>query len=159
MSERYLHHVTLTSGHVRHSPRSEVRDDVLTLLAPLLDRALSGEPVPVPGVTGGYTITGGAEGRCCTLTVWAPGRVPVVTIGVATHSRCGAGLWRLLHDHAVGMPVATTRDQVPPEPWYAARLEVGALQHRDAAAWCGDFERCLAWCWIERNLRTREDVS
>lgn len=44
----------------------------------------------------------------------------------------------------------TSPDQVPPEPWVAVRIEVGAAVMPEAMAWTGDLERCLAWAWIER---------
>jgi hypothetical protein len=45
--------------------------------------------------------------------------------------------------------LATDRDEVPPEPWCAARIEVGSLAFPDEMLWLGDFERCLAWAWLE----------
>ena len=36
------------------------------------------------------------------------------------------------------------------------QIEIGWLDHPDAKRWLVDFERCVAWAWIERNnLRTR----
>jgi hypothetical protein len=153
-SDRYLRHVTLTTGHVRDSRRDEVHDDVIAALVPLLDRALTGEHVPIPGATA-CTLTGGVHGRCVALTVWGPPvdghAVPIVTIGVATHSRCGAHLWRSLHARSsIHTPVVTLVDQVPPEPWCAALLEPGSLIYPEAMGWLGDLERCLAWAWLER---------
>jgi hypothetical protein len=150
-AERYLLHVTLSSGHVRKSPRSEVADDVITVLRPLLSRALTGDHAPILG----YTITGGVHGRCCAITFWRvdelTGRVPVITVGVAPHSRCGAHLWRSLHeDLPPGSVVRTSPDDVPQEPWCAARLDIGAAAlGPDQMMLFGDLERCIAWTWIE----------
>lgn len=150
---KYVHHVTLQSGHVRRSPRAEVPDSVVVALAPLVERALRGEHVPVPGFPA-YTMRGGVEGRCIVITIYAAeDGAPVVTVGIATHSRCGAALWRRLHESSPGtlQPRATSPNNVPPEPWCAARLEAGAGLHADALDWAGDLERCLAWAWIERE--------
>ena len=45
----------------------------------------------------------------------------------------------------------------PPAPWCAVRLEPTLALDPAAAAWLGDAERCLAWCWWERG-RHRPDV-
>lgn len=154
MRERHVLHVTLQTGHTRKSPRSEVADEVVEMLRPLLERALRGERVPIPGQPG-YTMTGGAQGRCCMVTVSGqvrdtarPEPVPVVSIGVAAHSRCGAYLWRLLHERA-DLRYATDPGRVPPEPWVADRIDVGAALLPEAMHWTGDLSRCLAWTWIE----------
>ena len=42
MSGPYLKHVTLLTGHSRRSPRSEVADEVIERLAPVLSEALTG---------------------------------------------------------------------------------------------------------------------
>lgn len=171
MRERWVYHVTMNTGHVRRSPRSEVSDGVIEMMLPLVDRALKGEHVPIPGdlEPPGCTMTGGASGRCMSLLVagaplsqeafpQAPvGKpVPIVEVGVAEHSRCGAKLWRALHEMArnTGTRVSTSEDRCPPEPWVAALLlSPGAAIYSDAMQWLGDFERCVAWTWIEMLSR------
>lgn len=153
MTTRYVEHITLATGHTRRSPRSEVADEVVTALACSLRAAIAGAQVPVPYVTPRCTLTATGEGRCLVATVWGGGDdrgrpVPLVTIGVATHARCGGQVWRLLHDHAL-LPPRTDRDRQPPAPWCAARLEPGVALHREVDDWIGDYERCLAWAWIE----------
>lgn len=163
MTDRHIRHITLTTGHSRYSYRSEVSDQAVAVCRDLIDRIdriTSGavaESVQIPGV-GGYYLSGRASGRCLVGTVWS-GRhapsindpaipAPICTIGVASHSRCGAALWRMLHQHGE-TPVVTDADQCPPEPWVAVALDAGIIEHQDAAHWLGDFERCLAWAWIE----------
>jgi hypothetical protein len=141
--DRYLQHVTLSTGHSIPSPRSEVGDDVVQALRPLLQRALRGEHVPIPRVTG-YTVSGAAFGRCCELRVRGPAGL-ALTIGVAAHSRCGARLWRELHHHRPELP--TSPLDAPAEPWCADRIEPG--YDAAGAAWAADFSRCMAWTWIE----------
>jgi len=159
MAERYLHHVTLTTGHARRSYRREVTDQAVAVCAELIARAMGGraaEPVPIPGV-GDYHLTGRAGGRCLVANVW-PGRpapmlnepslpAPLVTIGIAAHSACGARLWRILHQHGE-TPVVTDPARCPPEPWVAVAIDAGLAHHPEAAHWLGDFERCLGWAWI-----------
>lgn len=147
-----LYHITLTTGQVRHSPRGEVSEEVVAQLRALLPRALAGEHVPLPAPGPGYTITGGVHGRCCAVTIWhaiaADHHVPLLTTGIAPHSRCGTRLWQHLHDTAA-TPLQTRRDHVPPEPWCADRIEVGVVLDPEAMHWTGDYSRCIAWAWIE----------
>lgn len=135
------------------------------MLRPLLRRALTGEHAPLPGdlQPPGCTLTVGATGRCIAVTVWGPtlsrdavadapsGPVPIAEVGIAVHSRCGARLWRSLHDLAerTGAPVATDRHRCPPEPWVAALLYPSGMIYRDAVHWLGDLECRLAWAWLE----------
>lgn len=145
----YIYHITLDTGHIRHSPRAEVGDEIVLVCRDLIERATAdGEPA-IPGQAA--TMTATIAGRCLLVTVWArDDHAPLVTIGIAEHSRCGAPLWRRLHDDQRGsMPsLKTDRDCVPPEPWCAARLEIGIAAHLDEGYWLGDFEHCLAWAWL-----------
>ena len=148
-------HVTLTTGDLRQSPRLEVADSIVSELRPLINAVVAGKTVPIPG-RAGYSISGrssGEEGtgRCLSVIVWAerPQLEPICTIGIAAHSRCGARLWRSLHEVAT-LPAATDPGRQPPAPWVAAALQSGLDRHLEAASWLGDFERCLAWTWIER---------
>jgi hypothetical protein len=149
-----LAHITLTTGHARASPRSEVGDHIVSILQPILERALKGERVPVPGQPG-FTLSGVRHLDCCILTVWAsapdtarPQSVPVVTSGVAAGEAGAQELWRLMHE-TTDLGPATTPQEAPPAPWCADRIELGALRNPVAMSWTGDLARCLAWTWIE----------
>jgi hypothetical protein len=148
MRDRYVQHVTLDTGHVRRSPRSEVRDDIIELLDGWIGRMLAGEAVPAGDI--GIVLTAQARGRCLLIEVAdARSLDPLATIGVGVHSRCGAPLWRELHADA--RPTATAAERPPPEPWVAARLRPDIVHHVGVADVLGDLERCLAWAWIERR--------
>lgn len=152
----HLRHITLNTGNERESARSEVREDSLSELQPLIVRALQGEHTPVPGKTG-FTITGARMGRCCMLTLWGvvegggaagPDRVPVLSTGVCADEHCGADLWHAMHAQYQGGPLPTGGDDPPDAPWCADRLEVGLALYGDAAHWTGDLSRRLAWAWL-----------
>ena len=160
----FVRHITLTTGHVRDSLPDEVPNDTRARLLPLIERALTGEHTPVPSPDVPITLTGGAHGRCVSLTVWGPplSRIafpdadesapsPIVEVGIAPHSRCGAVLWRALHDTAARLNIEVRTDiaRCPPEPWVAALLYPGISVYPEAAHWLGDLERCLAWAWVE----------
>lgn len=148
---RYLHHITLTTGHARDSLPGEVSPEAIAVCQDLILQILATEgtqTVPVPGMSG-YSIGGRASSKCLVATVWADGPPSVVicTIGIAAHSRCGSRLWRELH-HWGETPVVTDPERCPPEPWVAAALDAGIVQHMEASRWLGDLERCLGWAWL-----------
>lgn len=152
--KKHIAHVTLTTGHVRLSPRHEVDDAVVAALRPLIEEVVSGRTVPIP--VPGYSITGRTSGedgagRCLSVIVWGERLQPepICTIGIAAHSRCGARLWRKLHE-VTTRPAVTDPGRQPTALWVAAALQTGLERHADALVWLGDFERCLAWAFIER---------
>lgn len=157
---RYIRHVTLTTGHVRESWRHEISDEALAACRRLLTEmtATEGAIAQIPGV-GDYCLSGTAAGACLVATIWsgAPS-VCIATIGVAAQSRCGARLWRELHRWGQ-TPVVTDPAHCPAEPWVAVALEAGLAQHGEAAQWLGDFERCLAWAWVEGREAGDEENS
>lgn len=150
--DRYIRHVTLTTGHARDCYRSEVTDDAIALCAGLIATFAAGkvsEPVAIPRV-GPYSISGRGGGKCMVASVWSNGPPSelVVSIGVAEHERCGATIWRTLHQVSQ-LPPATDVERQPRAPWCGVLLEPAIMHHMDAMEWLGDFERCLAWAWIE----------
>jgi len=158
MTDRYIRHITLTTGHIRDSYPDEVGPEIIEVIGGLLTAICAGdaaESVPIPNV-GAYSLSGRCSGRCLVATVHAdsPPSVVVATIGVALHSRCGAALWRGLHTCG-RTPLETRADRCPPEPWVAAALNEDIAQYPEAAHWLGDFERCLGWgfaAWRAREV-------
>lgn len=164
MADRYLRHITLTTGHSRDSYRNEVSDEAVAVCADIIARITAGEisePARIPGV-GDYYLSGRASSRCLVATVWSgqpsPSLTdpsvpaPICTIGVAAHSRCGHSLWRMLHTYGE-TPVVTDTDRCPAEPWVGVTLDAGIVAHPEAAHWLSDFERCLGWAWYEESTR------
>jgi len=146
----YIQHITLTTGHTTRQRREDVDDVAIAAVSDLIDGALQGGTMPVPGRPG-YLFSAANAGRGLVATIWRgpfEGRVPVLTMGTAIRSRGAAPLWRMLHEDS-SLPVATDPDNPPPAPWQADRLEVGALEWPDAMIWTGDFSRSLAFAWME----------
>ena len=83
-------------------------------------------------------------------TVWADGPPSeiLISMGIAGRARCGAEIWRTLHQVAA-LPCVTSPDHQPRAPWCGIVLEPALSRHPKAAKWLGDFERCLAWAWLE----------
>jgi hypothetical protein len=132
-----MHHVTLTTGHTRVSPRGEVADQVLAACEPLLAPGRH----RIPGVMGGYELVVPVCQHGWAGTVYQ-GSVPVATIGVADDEASASEIWpALVKMHGGGAPAQ------PPLPWCAVVLHAVA----PAYEWLGDFERCLAWAWLEHH--------
>lgn len=143
----YLNHITLSTGHNRQSPQSEVSADVIEWLRPWLDKLLSGGvplPLPEPSLAQ-YSAAAHIEQGGLVMTVFA-GAEALVTFAVAARSRQAAPLWAYMtaqHGAAPGIGA-------PGVPWLAVALRDG-LKSRDAAnEWLGDFERCAAWTHLSK---------
>lgn len=138
-----LTHITVNSGHVRQSPRSEVEDHIVEMLIPLLRRALQGERVDVPGAES-HTMSGGVDEDCCAVTLWAElrqhGPAPLLTTYIAAADGPAADrLWSRLRSD---LPQPTA-------PWLADELRAPAMIDLAALAWTGDWTRCVAWAWLQ----------
>lgn len=157
----YLHHLTLSTGHLARTAREDVAPEVTALLAPwLVGLVQTGKVAPLPASSlSAYSAQALVQDGALVVTVYAPtgphapGKphagpgTPLVTLGVAQRSRQAAGLW----DALTGAFPARAGLQMPSTPWVAVATHPAMLAHRDAVEWLGDFERCIAWSWITRN--------
>lgn len=135
-----LCHYTISSGHARQSPRTEVADDVLELLRPLL---ASGDH-EIPGLPD-YRLRVTASDDVFAATVFRltrRGPAPLVTMMV-----CGTenGL-------AIALRSTGCKPAVPLSlPCALVDVHETIALDTSATEWLGDFERCLAWAWLERS--------
>lgn len=151
IAPRYLRHITLDTGHQRDSYRSEVADDVVALLRPLIDdsiRLRAPVPVPVPGLAGYVIEAMGGRNRALMVSVWGPlspavpqARPLLVEFAVAPTSLAGSMIWRDWDASPGGRP--------PSAPWCVVSMSEGLAEDPEAAQWLGDLERCIAWAWID----------
>lgn len=165
--EQYLYHITLATGHTRRSWRHEIDPVALAATREIvaaamraeaavdalcesgasdvqIDAASAGVPLPAPGAT--LQILDST--RPCMMATISLYGVPLITMGVATHQRCGARLWRTLTQ----VPTPQGADLVRPQtPWCAVRLHESLALYPDAAGWLGDAERCVAWAWMDHR--------
>ena len=122
-----LIHITLNSGDARISPRSEVPDNIVEILKPVVaagDGKIAGMYVTMEAVD---TFTLG----------WHPD-APAVHCYLAKEPN--AGRWKQ----------AQGESSEPTGPWLAVRLLLGALHcTTDQIMMLGDAERCVAWAIIE----------
>lgn len=148
--DQFLHHLTITTGHTRRSYRDEVSDDAVQWGREAIRDAILTGTVPLQPMGPDWRLSCTRESSKALLcSVWRA-EIVVVTFGVASHSRHGAKLWRALLETAT-TPIAVT--ECPPEPWVAARLEVGAAVVADhqpeALEMIGDMERCVGHAFLE----------
>jgi hypothetical protein len=145
---RSINHYTLNTGHCRASARSEVGDDVVKTMTGWLDKPEFNLPFE------GYLVrTTTSQSGGLIATVWQ-GKVPLFTFGVADSEAAEEELWPSLEKmyHSItDLPVHRSMDwessKRPDLPWVAVVLVAPV----GIPAWAGDFERCLAWAWIERK--------
>lgn len=158
-----LVHVTLDTGHALSSARTEARSGSIALMRTSLATAVRATPAlePVP-YRPGYAFLATVEraGLLVTLVrVTRHGPSPVVTFGVAVDDTY-ADLWTLLHrqrGEMRGAILQTEPGDPPRPPWLAARLEAGATSVPSSdLMWMADFERTVAWAWLETNRDARE---
>ncbi len=147
----YINHITLSTGHLARTQRADVTDATIKTLRPWLKSAIESEdPYPLPGELGsrqGFAMSASVDraGLICHVGHQDAGQL--VTFGVATRSRQSAELWAWLCAQ-YGSAEALT---APGTPWCAVALHPGLLMRPDAGAWLGDFERCIAWTWLEKK--------
>ena len=130
-----LCHYTINTGHVRQSPRSEVTID-LALLAPLLR---TGEHVMPHLADYGLRVT--VDGDVLAATVHR-GPAPLATVFVCSTQQ---GLDAVLRLTGCIPSVPLTLPAALVETHPTLTLDP------DAVSWLGDFERCLAWAFLERR--------
>lgn len=136
----FIWHVTLQTGHSSRSYRADVSDATIETLLPLV-RA-DGE-YPIPSVAD-RRLRVTRTGRLLLATILAES--PICTLAIADRSVGAQKLWQMIHK---GTEAATDPEKPPRAPWCAARFELGLTAHLDDREWLSDFQRCLAWTWIE----------
>lgn len=149
----YLWHITLNSGHGRKSLRADAADSAVDAAALELARALVEAETDLhigPGKDKPYRLKATAVGAALFCTVSTGAGAPLVSFGVAARSLDAAKLWSLLHADFDGL--ATDPDRAPAPPWCAARIEMKSIANDPSALkWLPDFERLVAWAWIEKR--------
>ena len=158
----YINHLTITTGHNARTSRADVADDVLAIVVPWLQSIVNTgqkSPLPVPALRHFSAIAYVQDGGLI-VTVYGPSvphldgqpaitDIPLVTFGVAQRSRHSEPLWAMLmanFEHPAGI-------KQPATPWCAVAVHPSITAHADAIGWLADFERCVAWAWITRNVQ------
>jgi hypothetical protein len=144
-SEDAIWHVTV-DGHAALTTRLTSDDSVIEAMAGHLDRAVTYGRDPIPPLPEHAALMT-AEGPDLLVTVYldhADGPVPLLSFGIATRPSANAArLWGI---------VGGTGES-PPTPWCAAKPEIGAQDHGAVLPGIADYQRCLAFAWIDRVRR------
>jgi hypothetical protein len=129
-----MHHYTITTGHCRQSPRSEVSAAAIAVLTPLLRDGEHWLPAPFAS----YRLRITVAGSTLAATVLSHVAGPLVTVLVC------------LDDVGLAQALRTT-GAIAAVPLHApavlVELHPALSRDPDAAGWLGDFERCLGWAW------------
>lgn len=133
-----LQHYTIDTGHCRESDRREVSDDVIASLASLL-RAGEHE---MPSPPGGYRLRVTQDGTVLAATVLSSAGAPLATMFACVDD---AGIKAAVLASGA-KPAVSLR-----APAVLATLHPTISLDISATGWLGDFERCLAWAWLERE--------
>lgn len=149
--QNYLTHATASTGHSRRSYRSEVDDDVVETVKGWLPVLMSGQPHGILGDS--YAVrqewgNGKSVGFVVSRLDAQMQPTDIVRIAVCRHSKRAAPSWRCVDGK--GIP--------PRVPFVAAEVITEHLIGDDLIALpiIADFERCIAWAWLE-YMDTRSD--
>jgi hypothetical protein len=153
-----LQHITFQTGQARATQRSEVDPVFLKQLAKMVrdcDRAGSVE-APTPS---GLMVLNkiGLPGESRDVACWSlkrPDDAPLMTQALALKKEQGDALWRELHGSLgqIEPKFVTPANRPPTEPWLGVALHLPLLLWEGEwkpLEWLGDFERCVAWAWID----------
>ena len=142
--QNYLTHATASTGHSRRSYRSEVADDVVAAVKSWLPDLMAGRQRGV--LDDRYAVRqewGNSKSVGFVVSRLNEQMQPddIVRIAVCRHSKRAALSWRYVGGK--GTP--------PRVPFVAAGILADNLEAADLMALpvIADFERCLAWAWLE----------
>lgn len=141
---RAIEHITLATGHSRASPRSEVRNDIVGMIRPVVQAG--GGPLWDTGF-GVLMVETRHGGWVYDLS---HGGVEAVRCYLAKSQTAAEALWSRALAEAE-MPVKAERPTT--RPWLAASLLPEGLmllqKTPDLMLEFGDLERCVAWTILE----------
>jgi hypothetical protein len=138
-----VRHITTTSGHVRALHRSDRDEAKIQLVAHRLELGLTQRIDSIPDLPGHCALMA-AEGPDLLVTVFldrSEGPIPLLTFGVATQTSPNVErLWRIVG--GTGAP--------PAIPWCATKEEPYAAGHHVTLPLIAEYERLVAWAWIDK---------
>ncbi|MDR2259558.1 MAG: hypothetical protein LBE06_01205 [Azoarcus sp.] len=148
---KYLYFVDIHYGRRDHVTknridRGEQNEIVSRVLLPLLNVETGDETVGAIRVTGNYTVTGKVARRRATL-VLSNNDVQVAVIGICTHNRTAASLWRWLRANAKN-PAALPIVECPAAPWVVLRRDA---DRKDMPNWIEQWAKTAGWALMRRK--------
>lgn len=151
---KYFEHVTLNSGHFRHSYLSEIDREVLLKLRRIAADAMASEGTVVADGITFEAVQEQADMYMGTLFSEFNGqKVPFLLTSGAKSTEAGKKLWKILHttDWGIDLKFKTTIWREPGIP-YVADLLLHTITphawHYISSGMSGDFCRCMGWCYL-----------
>lgn len=141
----YLQHLALNTGHSRSSPRSEVADFVIDILAPSVAIGAG-----ILGDTGWklQMVHGPADGSCCYNLTY--GEDWISTCHLAWTAEGANALWPVAEELARHMGCRFVDGPPDRLPWLAVVMMPQAMLASPITLFeAGDLERCVGWTALE----------
>ena len=146
---RKLHHLTIDTGHLAVTPRSDVSDEAIAWLQPIVDDEQGLADVlwfDLIRLMGPERRPKGAA--ACTIHLGHGGPALVQCV-ICWRSEDAETAWTALSIPEIA-PVTGRRLSVPSLPWLATKLLPGIESApQEVVAMLGDAQRCIAWTIIE----------
>lgn len=146
MKEKYIYHVTINTGDIRKSPRSEVDQDIIDLMKKWIKNLEKGELQAVYEDKYAVRINQ-SSGKMIEFYIFRIDdnfeQTDLIQMVVCKHSSKKEIAWSLFGENN-SIPV-------PKVPFCGVKLiqeniKINDFPHLSLLA---DFERCLAWGWLE----------
>lgn len=153
-------HYTLNTGHTRVSPRSEVSDDVIAMLQPMFAGLpeLGEHLIPNTDLWVSPTVGSPRRGLMLAPIYRKTGGIHhnVAWVGVCDKPS-DTDAWDCIERLYLGLTdegQLAAADLAPPRkpastPWCAVILDTHSAKNIEQMDWLGDFERCLAWAYLD----------
>lgn len=154
MTEKYIYHVTTTTRHTRKSPRSEVPKETTALLKPWLEDMIKGKLREIIKTRYSCRI-GKYNGKMIEFIISRLTtdfkQTDVIRFVVCNHSRQKNIAWALVNG----------KGDVPNVPFCAVQLLMDNFIPEDFAYLpaFADFERCIAWAWLDMIEDRKENIQ
>ncbi len=147
----------------------KMRSAVFAGLSQWLATALAaGKPVPLPEPLNGfganiYILNGALVGTVFSINGGGPISdpptkvTPLATFGVAPTATQSGPLWQLLCGH----PDAMLRPGIaqPTAPWCGVIVHQGLIWNPQSLPWLTDFERAVAWMWLDTTYEAPNGLA
>lgn len=145
METKFINHYTVNTNHLRESPRSEVTKEALEFCTEILNTMLTGKSADI---VDSYKIHGTIEKNYCLAVIFKAtdkNKTPLIKIGITNNENEAKTVWLAIANND-DLPITN----LPSTPFVIARITDHGISDFELLQWVGDFERVLAWAWIEK---------
>ena len=151
MTEKYIYHITTTTGHARKSPRSEISADTTALLRPWVEDMIKGESRSIADTY--YSCRAGKHsGKMIEFIISRSSgefkQTDLIRFVVCSHSRKKNVAWALVGGIS----------NAPEAPFCAVQIMMDNMTKEDMSyiPMFTDLECNIAWAWLEMMQNKKE---